>query len=158
MVGANDSFNFLPPAALGTEHSVTSDRFQEAKLQWPLSGNEFWKASVASVPFAVIGNKWKLTFADRSRESRTVVGDMKSIFSSERQVSFLGPAIGRADLDYGTRQQPDVGFSPPLRTFILLNAPNRSLGRALCQFWLGRQLRSGWSHSSRKPTAYCQPT
>jgi hypothetical protein len=36
--------------ANGTERSVTTGRFQEAKFHWPLSGNQFWKATVASVP------------------------------------------------------------------------------------------------------------
>jgi hypothetical protein len=34
----------------GTEYSVTTDRFQEAKIHWPLSGNEFCKATVSCVP------------------------------------------------------------------------------------------------------------
>jgi hypothetical protein len=36
--------------ANGTERSVTTGRFQEAMFHWPLSGNQFWKATVASVP------------------------------------------------------------------------------------------------------------
>jgi hypothetical protein len=47
---ANGSFRSPATSALGTEHSVTTGRFQEAKLHWPLSGNESWKATVASVP------------------------------------------------------------------------------------------------------------
>ena len=34
------------------EHSLTSGCFQEAKLNLPLSGNQSWKATVASVPLA----------------------------------------------------------------------------------------------------------
>ncbi len=37
-------------AVMGTEYAVTTDRFQEAKFNWPLIGNESWKATVASVP------------------------------------------------------------------------------------------------------------
>jgi hypothetical protein len=43
-------FHFSSRSNQGTEHSVTTGRFQEAKLHWPLSGNESWKATVASVP------------------------------------------------------------------------------------------------------------
>lgn len=35
---------------MGTEDSLATGRFQEAKFHWPLSGNQFWKATVASVP------------------------------------------------------------------------------------------------------------
>jgi hypothetical protein len=35
---------------MGTEYAVTTDRFQEAKFNWPLLGNESWKTTVASVP------------------------------------------------------------------------------------------------------------
>jgi hypothetical protein len=38
---------------MGTEHSVTTGYFQEAKFQRQLSGYESWKTTVASVPFAV---------------------------------------------------------------------------------------------------------
>jgi len=41
-----------PTSAKGTEHSVTTGRFHEAKFHWPLSGNHSWKAKVASVPVA----------------------------------------------------------------------------------------------------------
>ena len=37
---------------MDTEHSVTTDCFQEAKFHWLLCGNESWKATVASVPIA----------------------------------------------------------------------------------------------------------
>ena len=37
---------------MGTEYSVTTGRFQEAKLHWPLAGSESWKATVASVPWS----------------------------------------------------------------------------------------------------------
>jgi len=50
MVGGNGRFHFPSQSAMGTEHSVTTGRFQEAKLHWPLSGNESWTATVASVP------------------------------------------------------------------------------------------------------------
>ena len=38
-----------PTAAQGTEYSVTTGRFQEAKSNWQLSGKQSWKATVASV-------------------------------------------------------------------------------------------------------------
>lgn len=41
---------------MDTEHSVTTDCFQEAKFHWLLCGNESWKATVASVPKADITN------------------------------------------------------------------------------------------------------
>jgi len=41
-------------ALQGTEHSVTTGRFQEAKFHWPLSGHESWKVTVASVPVAAV--------------------------------------------------------------------------------------------------------
>jgi len=37
-------------AGMGTEHSVTTVRFQEAEFHWPLFGNEFEEVTVASVP------------------------------------------------------------------------------------------------------------
>jgi len=40
--------------SMSTEHSLTTGRFQEAKFHWPFSGNESWKATVATVPSAVI--------------------------------------------------------------------------------------------------------
>ena len=49
---ANGRFRSWPPSAEGTEHSLTTGRFQEAKFHWPLSGNESWKTTVASVSFA----------------------------------------------------------------------------------------------------------
>ena len=37
-------------SVLGMEHSVTTDCFQESKVNWPLSSKQSWKAIVASVP------------------------------------------------------------------------------------------------------------
>lgn len=37
-------------AGIGTEQSASTGCFQEAKLNWPLFGNESWKTTVASVP------------------------------------------------------------------------------------------------------------
>ncbi len=48
---------------MGTQHSVTSGRFQEGKFHRPLFGNESWKATVASVPIGDSRGKWKQTFA-----------------------------------------------------------------------------------------------
>jgi hypothetical protein len=39
---------------MGTEHSVTTVRFQEAEFHWPLFGNEFEEVTVASVPITAI--------------------------------------------------------------------------------------------------------
>jgi hypothetical protein len=39
---------------MGREHSVTSECFQEAKPQGPLSGNELGKVVVVSRPSAVL--------------------------------------------------------------------------------------------------------
>jgi hypothetical protein len=47
---ANGCFCFLPMTAMGTEHSVATDRFQEAEFHWPHFGNEFEEVTVASVP------------------------------------------------------------------------------------------------------------
>lgn len=49
----NGGSRFPPPSVKGTEYAVTTDRFQEAKFNWPLLGNESWKATVASVPIPV---------------------------------------------------------------------------------------------------------
>ncbi len=49
---ANGRSRVSPRSALGTEHPVTTGCFQDAKVQWRLSGNQFWKATVASVPTA----------------------------------------------------------------------------------------------------------
>lgn len=49
--------------AKGTERSVTTGRFQEAKFNCPPSGDESWKAKVASVPSSAIGllhTQWRL--------------------------------------------------------------------------------------------------
>ena len=39
---------------MGTEHSVTKGCFQKAEIHWPLSGNQSWKVTVASVPSSTI--------------------------------------------------------------------------------------------------------
>jgi hypothetical protein len=39
-------------SVLGMEHSVTTDCFQESKVNWLLSSKQSWKATVASVPNA----------------------------------------------------------------------------------------------------------
>ena len=42
---------------------LTTGRFQEAKFHWPLSGNQSWKATVASVPLGDGGENRERPFA-----------------------------------------------------------------------------------------------
>ena len=57
----NGGSRFPPPSVKGTEYAVTTDRFQEAKFNWPLLGNESWKATVASVPLRDIQSLYNST-------------------------------------------------------------------------------------------------
>lgn len=49
---ANGSFGFWPPAAQGTQHSVTTGPFREVEPDWLHSGNESEERTDGSVPFA----------------------------------------------------------------------------------------------------------
>jgi len=66
---ANVSFHFLPMTTKGTLYSVTTGSFREAEPQRLLFGDEPKGRTVPSVPFVVIGKKWKLTFAGWSRQA-----------------------------------------------------------------------------------------
>ena len=70
MSGTNGRFHFAPLTGLGTEHSLTTGRFLEAKFHWPLFGNESWKATVESVPFAAVRRKWKRTIPTCSKKKK----------------------------------------------------------------------------------------
>jgi len=54
-------------AGMGTEHSLTIGRFQEAKFHWPFSGNESWKLKVVSVPEADRAGYGNRTIRNRFR-------------------------------------------------------------------------------------------
>ncbi len=66
-------FGEMRPAEMGTEHSVTTGRFREAKFHWLLSGNQSWKATVASVPVAACGGRWNRTFTANTENAEAVV-------------------------------------------------------------------------------------
>jgi hypothetical protein len=61
---------------MGTEHSVTTVRFQEAEFHWPLFSNEFEEVTVASVPEAEVAGLRKRPFNVRVefRQPRPVGG------------------------------------------------------------------------------------
>lgn len=64
---------------------MASEDFRPDELEWLLV--EFRYSPF--VPFAVIGKKWKLTFAGWSRPAQAAFHEMESSFLPERRVSGL---------------------------------------------------------------------
>ncbi len=56
------------------------------------------------VPFAVIGKKWKLTFADWSRSAKAAFHEMESSFMPERRVSGLDQPLAAPSCTTATGQ------------------------------------------------------
>ncbi|BAO29557.1 hypothetical protein [Sulfuritalea hydrogenivorans] len=88
---------------MGTEHSVTTGRFQEAKSHWPLSGVESWKVTVASVPVAAIKIAWMTV----SYAAGAVTGDAVGMRFERRFTESTCRSIGLHLIQLAGRTRPE---------------------------------------------------
>jgi hypothetical protein len=63
-------------------HGILCDdrQLQEAKLNWPLSGNQSWKATVASVPKTACREKWKQPVVRGIENAEAVIRDSVQLY------------------------------------------------------------------------------